>query len=407
MSFGAQLETLRLAISSIIENRLRAFLTTLGIIFGVMAVIATVSIVQGVFYVYTAQLEGLGAGFMFIMPGNPRATGKVRANPKLDEKDAQFVSARVPDVLAASPFLFDRRSVQFRGQTVQDVVMMPVSERYPEIQNHFVAEGRFFGAFDVRSRARVVLLGPDLAEDLGLRRAVGEKVRLYGAPFTVIGVMEEKNGINAFGQPFDRAAIVPYSTAESFGAGRGGGLMLVKLKDTEDVERAKEDLRRALRQSHRLRVGEPDDFTLVTQTELLSAAADITGLATWVVIAIVGVSLLVGGIGIMNIMLVSVTERTREIGIRMAMGATRNDIMGQFLVESALLGLLGGVIGIALGYGMSWTATWIVPDFPPPHVPLWSVVLGFFFSASVGVVFGLYPAAKAARLDPIDALRYE
>jgi putative ABC transport system permease protein len=270
-----------------------------------------------------------------------------------------------------------------------------------------VAEGRFFSHFDVKSRGRVVLLGPDLAEDLGLRRAVGEKVRLYGAPFTVVGVMEEKNGINAFGQPFDRAAIVPYPTAESFGAGRGSGLLLVKLKDTGDVERAKEEIRRALRQSHRLRVGEPDDFTLVTQTELLSAVSDITGLATWVVIAIVSVSLLVGGIGIMNIMLVSVTERTREIGIRMAMGATRNDIMSQFLVEATLLGLLGGVIGIACGFGMSWIATWVVPDFPPPHVPVWSVLLGFGFSATVGVVFGLYPAAKAARLDPIDALRYE
>lgn len=400
-------ETFRVAFASIVEHRLRAFLTTLGIIFGVMAVIATVSIVQSVFYVYTSQLEGLGTGFLFVTPGNPRATSKVRGRPKLDLDDARFVAARVPDVLGASPFLFDRRSVQFRGQTVQDVVMMPVSEDYPEIQNHFVAEGRFFTGFDVKSRARVVLLGPDLAEDLGLRRAIGEKVRLYGTPFTVVGVMEEKNGINAFGQPFDRAAIIPFSTAESFGAGRGSGLMLVKLKDADDVDRAKEEIRRAIRQSHRLRVGEPDDFTLVTQSELLSVAANVTGIATWVVIAIVSVSLLVGGIGIMNIMLVSVTERTREIGIRMAVGATRSDILTQFLLEATLLGLLGGTVGIAMGFAISWLVTWVVPDFPPPQIPLWSVLLGFFFSASVGVVFGLYPAAKASRLDPIDALRYE
>jgi putative ABC transport system permease protein len=401
------LETLRLALSSIAQNRMRAFLTTLGIIFGVMAVIATVSIVQGVFYVYTSQLEGLGAGFLFVTSGNPSATGKVRANPQLDGDDARFIEARVDDVLAASPFFFDRRSVQFRGQNVSDVVLMPANERYSEIQNHFVEEGRFFSPFEVRSRSRVVVLGPDLAEDLGLRRAIGEKVRLYGAHFDVIGVMETKDGINAFGQPFDRAALIPHTTAESFGAKRGGGLLLVKLHDVDDVERSKEEIRRSLRQSHQLRVGEPDDFNIVTQSELLASVGNITGIATWVIIAIVSVSLLVGGIGIMNIMLVSVTERTREIGIRMAVGAQPGDIMAQFLVEAALLGFLGGVLGIGLGYVMSWTATWIVPDFPPPHVPVWAVGLGFFSSASIGVFFGLYPAAKAARLDPIEALRYE
>jgi putative ABC transport system permease protein len=401
------LETLRLALGSIVDNRLRAFLTTLGIIFGVMAVIATVSIVQGMFYVYTSQLEGLGAGFIFVTPGNPRATTKVRANPDMTVDDAKFLMSRVDDVLAATSYFFDRRAIQRRGQTVQDVVLMPANELYPTIQNHYVQEGRFFTTFDVKSRARVVVLGPDLAEDLGLSRAVGQKVRLYGAHFTVIGVMEKKNGINAFGQPFDRAAIVPVTTAESFGAKRGGGLLLVKLRDVQDVERSKEGIRRALRTSHQLRVHEPDDFQIVTQSELLSRVANITGIATWVVIAIVGVALLVGGIGIMNIMLVSVTERTREIGIRMAVGATPSDIMSQFLVEAAVLGLLGGVFGIALGYVMSWTATWIVPDFPPPVVPMWAVALGFFASTGIGVFFGLYPAAKAARLDPIEALRYE
>jgi putative ABC transport system permease protein len=400
-------ETFRLALSSIAQNRLRAFLTTLGIIFGVMAVIASVSIVQGVFYVYTSQLEGLGAGFLFVTSGNPEATGRVRSRPELTDDDARMLERRVQGVLAATPFFFGRSALQLRGQSVSEVVLMPVGEHYQEIQNHFVAEGRFFSPYEMKSRARVVVLGPDLANELGLRRAVGEKVRLYGALFTVIGVMEEKDGINAFGQPFDRAAILPYSTALSFGAKQGGGLLLVKLKDVSDVEREQEEIRRALRRSHDLALRDPDDFRIVTQSELLERVGDISGIATWVIVAIVGVALLVGGIGIMNIMLVSVTERTREIGIRMAVGARPGDIMAQFLVEAALLGLLGGTFGIALGYVMSWTATWIVPDFPPPKVPLWAIALGFFSSTGIGVFFGLYPAAKAARLDPIEALRYE
>jgi putative ABC transport system permease protein len=400
-------ETLRLALGSIIENRLRAFLTTLGIIFGVMAVIATVSIVQGVFFVYTSQLEGLGAGFMFVLSGNPKTTERVRANPELDGDDAKAIEQQVSGVLGTTPYFFNRRSIQFRGRTITDVVLMPTNERYPVIQNHFVKEGRFFSSIEVRSRARVCVLGPDLAEDLGLVQPIGETVRLYGAPFEVVGVMEEKDGINAFGQPFDRAAVVPHATVEAMGAKVGGGMLLVKLEDSSDVERAKEEIRRVLRVAHRLAPGEPDDFQMVTQSELLATVGNITGLATWVVIAIVGVALLVGGIGIMNIMLVSVTERTREIGIRMALGATPADILSQFLVESALLGAIGGVLGIALGYGVSWAATSIVPEFPEPHIPAWAVALAFIFSASVGVFFGLYPAAKAARLDPIEALRYE
>ena len=239
-------ETLLLALSSIAQNRLRAFLTTLGIIFGVMAVIAVVSIVQGVFYVYTSQLEGLGAGFMFVVSGNPEATEKIRQSSWVTKDDATAVERSVDGVMAVSPYFFDRRTLQLRGQSAEAIIM-PTTERYPEIQNHFVEEGRFFTALELRSRARVVVIGPDLAQKLGLTRAVGEKVRLYGVPFTVIGVMEEKNGINALGQSFDQAAVIPHETALQFTSPMRGGMLLIKLEDVDDVDRVKEEVRRAIR----------------------------------------------------------------------------------------------------------------------------------------------------------------
>jgi putative ABC transport system permease protein len=398
------METLRLALSSIVEHRMRAFLTMLGVVFGVMAVIAVTAIVQGFFRLYSTQLEGLGAGFLLVFPGNAAAES-ARKITRLTAADAAAVEG-VDDVLAASPYFFDRRTITLRGQNA-DAVVMPTLETYPLIQNHHVAEGRFFTAREVRERARVVVLGPDLAAQLGMVRAVGEDVRLYGVTFHVIGLMEEKDGMNALGQNFDDAAIVPYPTALSMTNPNRGGLLLVKLKEIDDVDLATEQVHRALRRFRRLRPGEPDDFTTTTQAELLKSFEEISGVATWVVVCIVGVSLLVGGIGIMNIMLVSVTERTREIGVRLAMGARKSDIQRQFLVEAAALGGLGGLLGIAAGIGVAHLVSAIVPNFPPPFVPLWSVALAFGFATGVGLVFGLYPAARAARLDPIEALRYE
>jgi len=398
-------ETLRLALSSIIEHRLRAMLTTLGIVFGVMAVIAVTAIVQGFFRLYSTQLEGLGAGFMMVFPGNATAEG-VRKITKLDGSDAIAIEAGVPEVLAATPYFTDYRPVSQRGVSA-NVVVMPALEKYPLIQNHHVESGRFFSAREVRERARVIVIGPDLIDKLELGRAIGEEVRLYGATFTIIGVMENKDGMNPMGQNFDDAIIVPHTTALSLTNPNRGGMLLVKLREIDDVELVTEQVKRTLRRHRQLRSGEPDDFTIATQAQILKSFQEISGVATWVVVCIVGVSLLVGGIGIMNIMLVSVTERTREIGVRLAMGARKSDIQRQFLVEAGALGGIGGVVGVGLGVGIAYLVSAVVPGFPDPFIPLWSVALGFGFSVAVGVVFGLYPAARAASLDPIEALRYE
>jgi putative ABC transport system permease protein len=398
-------ETLRLALSSIIEHRLRALLTTLGVVFGVMSVIAVTAIVQGFFRLYSTQLEGLGAGFMMVFPGNAAAE-TARKNTRLGADDAEALEAGVPEVLAATPYFFDRRSVSQRGSTT-DAVIMPTIETYPQIQNHNVETGRFFTGREVRERARVVCIGPDLKEKLGLGRAIGEEVRLYGATFTIIGVMENKDGMNPLGQNFDDAVIVPHTTALSLTNPNRGGILLVKLTEFDDVDLVTEQVKRTLRRHRRIKSGEADDFTITTQAEILKSFQEVSGVATWVVVCIVGVSLLVGGIGIMNIMLVSVTERTREIGVRLAMGARKSDIQRQFLMEAGALGGLGGVIGVALGVGIAYGVSAVVPGFPDPYVPPWSVALGFGFSVAVGVIFGLYPAARAARLDPIEALRYE
>jgi putative ABC transport system permease protein len=405
MAVAAIVDAVASAGASLSQHRLRASLTALGVVFGVMAVIAVVAIVEGVFQVYRQQLDGLGAGFMIATPGNSKALDRVRRNARLTPEDGEALAV-VSGMRAVSPYFFDRRQMAHHGSTA-DAGIMPALPNYPLIQNHVLAEGRFFSAAEERSRARVVVLGPQLCEQLGLRAPLGEQVRLYGAAFTVIGVMEAKPGLNALGHEFDTAAVVPYSTALSFRTAPRGTMLLIKLATVDDVEFMKEQTRGVLRKQHRLARDEPDDFELMTQGEIVAKVEEIGAIATWVVLAVVSVALLVGGIGIMNIMLVSVTERTREIGIRRAHGARRRDILWQFLLEASVLGAVGGVLGILLGIGVAHLIAAVIPGFPSPSVPLWSVALGFGFATAVGLVFGLYPAIRAARIHVVDALRFE
>jgi putative ABC transport system permease protein len=375
-------------------------------VFGVMAVIATTAIVNGVFALFLTQLTDLGAGFLFAIAGNNEANERVRIDARLTSQDAADVAQWARSVKATTPFLGEVRAVRKSDRTMQAFVA-PTNEHYATIQELAVEEGRFLTSMDVRRRARVAVVGDQVLKELGLSRGVGEQIRVLGAPYTIVGVFEARDGFNALGQRYDQMIVVPLTASPGGGQPTRGGVMLIKLKDGEDVDAAKHEVRMALRRAHALQPGEPDDFTLVSQGEILESVKKITDAATWVVVAIVGVALLVGGIGIMNIMLVSVTERTREIGLRMALGARRQDIMLQFLTEASTLGLAGGVAGVAFGLAITALVGALATDLPPPSVPLWAVALALGFSTATGLFFGLYPAARAARLDPIEALRYE
>jgi putative ABC transport system permease protein len=271
-----------------------------------------------------------------------------------------------------------------------------------------VDRGRFFSRIDLENRRKVVVIGEKVIEELNLGpQPLGKEVYVDAYPGTIIGVMEKKG--QSLGMNVDDLAFVPFDSALTlFGRNAGDQIQLRLQADApEHVEQVKDGITRLLRQRHRLPSDQPDDFEIQTQDEILDTVNTILGSVTAVVGGVVGIALLVGGIGIMNIMLVSVTERTREIGVRKAVGARRQDVLLQFLIEAVTLSLIGGAIGLGLGYGLGALVAKLIPGFPPAHVPLWAVALSFGFSAVVGIFFGIYPAAKASRLDPIEALRYE
>jgi len=401
-------ENFRIALNAIRANAMRSILTTLGIIIGVAAVIAVVSIVQGLNHLITNQLEGVGVTFIRVEarsnPFDPDLAGR---EVTLTYEDGLAVMDRVPVLSYFNPLFFRSDRVGF-GDRKATVFLLGVGAVYQELNNHWVQRGRFFSELDMDRHSNVCLIGTSVIEELELDdNPIGQEVSLSGSTFTVIGVMEEQGEV--FGRDNDMLMLVPITSARDLYGREAFKQLLLEFQASgpEVVEQAKDQITAVLRERHRLPDGSRNDFWVALQQELLETTGSILGTITSVVAAVVGIALIVGGIGIMNIMLVSVTERTREIGIRKAVGARRGDILVQFLIEAVTLSMFGGGIGVLLGWGLGVLGAKAIPGFPAAHVPAWAVALGFGFAAVVGIFFGTYPAAKASNLDPIEALRYE
>jgi ABC-type antimicrobial peptide transport system permease subunit len=407
------LAALRSAWRALTTNLLRSMLTMLGIIIGVAAVITMIAVGSGAQQRVEAQIKALGSNIMLVLPGAV-TTGGVRLGAQtgqtLTEEDARAIGVDVPEVQAAAPSL--RTGVQVvAGNTNWSTSVFGTWPEYFEVREWALAEGRVFEASEVAGSGKVAIVGRTVAEQLfGDADPIDQTIRVKKVPLTVIGVLARK-GQNSIGQDQDDVVVVPLSTYRNRIQGMAGGRLKrvgavsVKVREGQSMALAEENIRELLRQRHRLQPGQDDDFSVRNLTEMLAAREESSRVMTLLLAAVAGVSLVVGGIGIMNIMLVSVTERTREIGLRMAVGARGRDILGQFLIEAVTLSLIGGAIGVLLGAA----ATWGVARFAGWQVALQfeAIVLAVGFSAAIGVFFGFYPARRAAALLPIQALRYE
>ncbi len=403
------------ALHSLWGNKMRSALTVLGIVIGVGAVIAMLAIGRGAENAITSSIEGIGTNLLFVMPGHVRASSNPAAVPRrLTLGDARALEdpLAAPDVAAVAPVVLRDEMVTAEGKSHLTSIL-GATPAYLAVRNYQVVEGRPFDETDEAGRASVALLGPDAAEALFGRTdgLVGTTIRIRGQPFRVIGVLESKGGGAMTGNQDDRI-LIPLSTAMARLASHPDrvDVLIVSAVSAEAVEAAREEVAAILRTRHRLRPDQDDDFTIFTQDEFLGTFQTITRVLTIFLGGIAGISLLVGGIGIMNIMLVSVTERTREIGLRKALGARKRDILVQFLTEAVVLSMLGGVLGVLLGWGISALVGKIAAAANADIVPQVSadaVLLATLFSAGVGIFFGLYPANRAASLEPVEALRYE
>jgi len=395
----------KVALRALRRNTMRSILTALGIIIGVGAVIAMVSIGNGAKAQVEAQVASLGQNVVSVFSGSVSSGGSRGgwgSAPTLTVEDAEAIDREVPDIIGVSPEVRDRNQVLANGLNWNTSVN-GVGPDFPEIRSWKIAEGTMFSEQDVRSVAKVAVIGKTVVDQLFANTdPVGQTLRIRNIPFKIVGVMETK-GFNLFGSDQDDVVMVPYTSHMKRISRRTNiNSIILQAANPEVIERAQKEITEVLTQR---RKGREADFTVRTQIELAQSATATTQTMTMLLAAIASVSLIVGGIGIMNIMLVSVTERTREIGIRLAIGAHGRDVLMQFLIEAIILSSLGGVLGILLGVGSAQLVSHL--NGWPVVVSTSSIVVAFVFSAAVGMFFGFYPARKAAQLDPIEALRYE
>lgn len=400
-------ESFLMAWASLIANKMRSILTMLGIIIGVAAVIALVSIGNGVKQDIQNSISSLGSNLLMVMPGAPRTPG-VRPSQgsmkSLKVSDYQAIS-KLDGVKAASPYTANSYVTIYQSKNWTTTVS-GVSSNFQDVNNWTMAEGRFISSKNVENRERVAVVGQTVVKNLFAGEdPVGKEIRVKNIPFRVIGVLNSK-GNGAMGNDQDDAIFIPYTTAMERVEGIDYLRMVyVVANDDNGIDRLQSDIENLLRVRHSIKDTNLDDFNIQNMKSIMETMEQTTGTLTLFLGAVAAISLVVGGIGIMNIMLVSVTERTREIGIRKALGATYFVIVTQFLIEAVVISLMGGLIGIALGIGASKLIGLASGMSTVISVP--TIVLSFAFSMAIGLVFGIYPARKAAKLNPIDALHYE
>ena len=406
----AATEGARAALESIRAHGFRSFLTALGIVIGVASVIAMVSIIQGLNYTIGQQFQGLGSNSVTVQSYTSLENAMQGRRSRLTETDYDLIRFRVAGLESITPIMYlqnGQSSVRYGSQTTISQVL-GTTYQFQVVGQYFTGRGRFLSDSDNDTRRRVAVIGETVRKDLALPAdPIGEFILIGGEWVKIIGLLEEKGEI--LGQSLDNRIMIPFTTMASLQGNQRLPDIQVQLtiSNIDELENIRATISRLLRNAHNLEKEDEDDFRVQTAQQLQDSFETILNTVTVVMAGIVSISLLVGGIGIMNIMLVSVTERTREIGICKAIGAKRYHILLQFLLEALVLCLIGGFVGLVIGYGIGALAASFIPGFPDAHTPWWAVALALGFSGVVGVVFGILPAAKAANLDPISSLRYE